>query len=85
LRIVEEFDCKSATVACLVDVSTSADPKANELDSTLGAFPAKNKFEARSFEVICLFRNPVVELLYAEKSDPSEFGEVGELKLLFCL
>lgn len=85
LSTVEELDCKSVTVACLVDVSKSADPRANEFDSTLGAFPAKNKLEARSFEVICLFKNPVVELLYAEKSDPSELVEAGELKLLFCL
>ena len=85
LSTVEELDCKSVTVACLVDVSMSADPKAKELDNTLGAFPAKNRLEAKSFDVIGLFKNPVVELLYVEKSDSSEFTEVVELKLWFCL
>ena len=54
---------RSAKVACFVEVSKSADPKAKEFDSTLGEFPEKNILEERSLAVNGLLTKFVDESL----------------------
>jgi hypothetical protein len=54
---------RSAKVACFVEVSKSAEPRANEFDNTLGEFPEKNMLEESNLEVNGLLTKFVAESL----------------------